>query len=206
MPKNTSRANLQEGLALNLNQLIRERLVRPGDQTGLSSIRWVYAHCDYVFASGTVAAQFKADTGALRIRVGDLDQSIRLIGCPRHFGGYQWYFQCPQSGRPCSVLWMPPGTRSFASRQAWGNSVAYGVQFLGRRERLIAAAMRLRTGLGGGKWASLLSGDPPKPKWMRWPTYLRLVQRARRAQAVALSGLACSVGQEDQPETEDAAA
>jgi len=89
------------------------------------------------------------------------------------FGGVQWYFVCQRA----SVLWMLPGSRQFCSRRAWGRrKVAYRSQFLAVHDRGYA---------GHAKIKALLIGDHdpeewhlrPKPKWMRWRTYNRLVQR-----------------------------
>jgi hypothetical protein len=42
-----------------------------------------------------------------------IDQTICLVGCPRHFGGLQWYLVCPAQNRCVSVLWSLPGRRFF---------------------------------------------------------------------------------------------
>ena len=70
------------------------------------------------------------------IQIDDDDsQLIALEACERHFGGWQWYFVCPRTGLKASVLWMPPGARSFASRKRWGRQVAYHSQFLSEIDR-----------------------------------------------------------------------
>ncbi|MGZ9073509.1 MAG: hypothetical protein ACXW3G_11495, partial [Rhodoplanes sp.] len=89
-------------------------------------------------ASGFVMADMSGPNGPhgwFRIQIGSLDQRIHLVARPRHFGGRQWYFICPYMNRRVSVLWMPPGARSFACRQRWGRQVAYASQFLGRDDR-----------------------------------------------------------------------
>jgi len=115
--------------------------------------------------------------GWFRIQIGSLDQTIILVPKARHFGGQQWYFVCPSMNRYASVLWRPPGATRFCSRQSWGSRrVAYSSQFLDPDNR----AHR-----GKAKIKSRLIGDhdpddwdlPPKPKWMRWSTYNRLVDR-----------------------------
>jgi hypothetical protein len=45
------------------------------------------------------------------------NQTIRLIGRTRHFGGLQWYFVCPVQNRIVSALWSLPGTRYFVGRK-----------------------------------------------------------------------------------------
>src|ERR1700732_1828659 len=78
-----------------------------------------------------------------------LDQWIDLETVPRHFGGRQWFCVCPRTERRVSVLWKPPGSLSFASRQAWGRHVAYGSQFETPRGRALSAAQAIRCKLGG---------------------------------------------------------
>jgi hypothetical protein len=106
-----------------------------------------------------------------------LDQWIGLIACPRHYGGKQWYFICPVTNRRASVLWKPPGATRFRSRQGWGKGVvAYRSQFLGPDDRAHAGQAKIKARLVGDRdpdeWDL-----PPKPKWMRWRTYNRYVER-----------------------------
>ena len=91
--------------------------------------------------------------------------------------------------RCASVLWKPPGSNRFCSRQAWGNRrVAYSSQFLDpdnrahRRKAKIKA--RLIADLDPDEWAF-----PPKPKWMRWRTYKRYEQRFDRYESILGSGI-----------------
>ena len=131
----------------------------------------------------------------LRVTVGEAEQTIWLTCRKRHFGGVQWYFACPKTNRLCSVLWRPPGAAYFASRQAW--RVAYVSQFRSRQGRLIHRAMQLRCNLGGPGWEALLGDDPPKPKWMRWHTFDRLLTKAHYAQARALRQLSYVVARDN---------
>ena len=116
--------------------------------------------------------------------IGQFDQRIQLLRQQRHFGGGRWYFECPD-GTVCSAVWMPPGTRSFASRETWGRQVAYSSQFQSRHDRALNKAQALRAGLAGPNWAGIDEFDPPKPKWMRWSTYDRIVERSRQCEAIA---------------------
>lgn len=118
-----------------------------------------------------------------------LDQRIILVARPRHFGGAQWYFICPVMNRRASVLWMPPGAERFCSRQTWGGRViAYRSQFLGPDDRAHAGQAKIRSRLIGDcdprEWDL-----PPKPKWMRWRTYNRYVQRYDRYEDILEQGI-----------------
>jgi len=55
-------------------------------------------------------------------------------------GSLRPYCICPRTARRISALWKPPGSRSFAGRQAWGRQVAYGSQFETPRDRALSAA------------------------------------------------------------------
>jgi len=125
--------------------------------------------------------------GCFRIQVGALDQRIRLVAYPRHFGGRQWYFSCPVTNRPASVLWKPPGATRFCSRQTWRRQVAYASQFQGRDDRAWRGKQKINARLIG----ELDPHDwdlPPKPKWMRWRTYQRYVDKYNHYESVLDEG------------------
>lgn len=172
------RCRLEDGLKLDLNRLIRQNLVRPGAAWG-STISWSYRYSGEPFAVGRVSADMSDVSGAwFRIQLGALDQRVSLEAAPRHFGGWQWYFLCPQTWLPVSVLWKPPGGRNFASRLAWGRQVAYGSQFETPHDRALSAAQDIRYRLGGMDFVSVIDGiPPPKPKGMHWRTYQRKIKR-----------------------------
>jgi hypothetical protein len=177
MPRQRQRACLQHGLKLDLNQLARQGLIRRGATTGPRFIRWTRSYIGEEIAGGWISADMLGEIeGSVRIRIGELDQTIILIARRRHYGGQQWYFMCPAMNHPASVLWMPPGARRFASRQAWPGQVAYNSQFMTADERAHLGKSKIKSRLIG-----VLDPDewdlPPKPKWMRWKTYNRYVER-----------------------------
>jgi hypothetical protein len=83
---------------------------------------------------------------------------------------------CPAMNRPVSVLWRPPGAGRFWSRRAWGRQVAYHSQFSDWTNRAHLGKARIKArliaDLNPDEWDL-----PPKPKWMRWSTYNRHVER-----------------------------
>ena len=182
MPRPRQRACLQGGLRLDINSLVRRGVFRLGAATGL--IQFSNSHTGENVASGYISvATEAAHCGWIRLQIGSLDQRITLIRRPRHFGGGQWYFECPQSWRRCSVLWMPPGANSFACRQSWGRQVAYSSQFATPDDRAYRGTQRIYRRLGASDWGD---GDyPPKPKWMRWRTYNALLARIDRYDEIA---------------------
>jgi hypothetical protein len=186
MPRPRNRVCLQDGLRLDLNRLRRRRFILPGFETGPTPIRWNYDYTGEVVASGLISASMgDPNEGWLRIQIGSLDQSLPLRRQPRRYGGGQWYFQCIKTGRLCSAVWMPPGARCFASRQAWGRQVAYGSQFQTWYDRALSQGQGLRTKLGGPEWAGYNGDDPPKPRWMRWKTYNRILERSYEYESLA---------------------
>ena len=153
--------------------------------SGVRGIRWTHSYWGEV-ASALISADLShASSGWLKLE-GDLNQVISLAAQPRRFGGHQWYFVCPVTGRLASVLWRPPGATRFCCRQAWGrHRVAYASQFLDRDSRVHHGQFKLKTrlcaieGLDPEEW-----DFPPKPKWMRRKTYERYEARFDRYEEV----------------------
>src|SRR5215470_12090094 len=130
MPRPCQRARLESGLKLDLNSLARRGFIHPGGYRG-SGIAWTNSYTGESIASGWITADMTGEReGWFRIKLGSLDQHITLVAVSRHFGGRQWHFICPYMNQIASVLWMPPGARSFACRKRWGRQVAYVSQFL----------------------------------------------------------------------------
>jgi hypothetical protein len=176
MPRPRERVCLQDGLKLDLNRLARNGFIRRGKRSGPMGIRWHSTYWNTELASGLITADMCGpQEGWLRLE-GDIKQWIILVARPRNFGGRQWYFMCPAMNRPVSVLWRPPGARRFWSRRAWGRQVAYASQFSDPDNRAHLGKARIKArliaDLDPDEWDL-----PPKPKWMRWSTYNRHVER-----------------------------
>jgi len=185
MPRPLQRVRLESGLKLDLNRLIRRGFIQPGVITGAVGIAWADKYTGDEIASGLITADLSSIEGWFRIQLGSLDQRIMLTTRRRHFGGRQWYFVCPYTNRPASVLWKPPGAQSFASRQKWQRQVAYASQFMDRDARAHQGKAKISSRLcsiGGfdpDQWDL-----PPKPKWMRWKTYNRMVEKFDRYESM----------------------
>jgi hypothetical protein len=146
MSRPRQRVCLEEGMRLNINQLL---------------------------SSGAMPRPANGETaGTLSVRYPEIEfeQEIRFTSRPRHFGGRQYYFMCPATGRRCSTLWKPPGATRFASRQAWGGRVAYRSQFAEPSARAHLAKAKISARLRGPDW---WDDVPPRPKRMRAATYAR---------------------------------
>jgi hypothetical protein len=190
MPRPLQRVRLESGFKLDLNRLARRGFIKPGAITGPAGIVWTDDTGQQI-ASGYITADMSGEqAGWLRIRLGRLDQCIHLVARRRHFGGRQWFFTCPHLHSLATVLWMPPGADAFACRQRWGRQVAYASQSMDRvaRGHKGAATIKSRLCSFGGfdpdEWDL-----PPKPKWMRWRNYNRMVERFDRYEAMVEEGL-----------------
>ena len=176
MSRSRYRACLQDGLKLNLSLLARRGFVRPGAKTGPISIQWTHSYWENQDVGEITADMSGVHEGWFRINmIEGGDQQIKLLPRRRYFGGRQWYFVCPYLNRCVSVLWRPPGAQNFACRQRWGRSVAYASQFLDRTNRAHYGQSKIKNrliaDLEPDEWSL-----PPKPKWMRWPTYSRYAE------------------------------
>jgi hypothetical protein len=190
MSRPRHRVCLQDGLKLDLNQLARQGFIKFGADIGARGISWSNSGQGQV-ARGVISADITNSTNAwFRIAIGGFVQQITLVSRPRHLGGRQYLFVCPETGRLATVLWMPPGASKFCSRQAWGRQVAYASQFLDRDSRAHYGRSKINSRLCSigqfdpGEWSF-----PPKPKWMRWKTYKRHEQKFDRYEDILDSGI-----------------
>jgi hypothetical protein len=166
--------------------LLRDGLTAPDEMTPLKDYHWLDKHGD-VRANARITANMTkridgdhaARSGTMHIVASWKHQIVQLVACPRHFGGWQWYFLCPRENRRVSVLWSPPGKRFFAGRASWGDQVAYLSQYHQRGARAHYMARKVCDRIGG-PGASEVWEIPPKPNGMRWRTYQRLSERCQR--------------------------
>jgi len=188
MARPRKRLCLEDGLRLDLNKMIRDGTVISGAVTS-ETIFWIAGFSEPVGVAVITADLTDFACPRIRIRMRGLDQTIGLIAQPRSFGGSQLYFRCPSLGLAASVLWKPPGATRFCSRQSWGQ-VAYQTQFLGQARRARVGRERTASRLGRDNDAENGLLPPPKPKWMRWPSYDRRIERYKAYDAVLLEGIA----------------
>lgn len=183
MARSISKVRLENGLKLDLNNLARRGFVRPGAVTGPVGIVWTNSYWGEIADGKIWAVMTDLWRGRFEISIGGVSQIISLSAQPRRFGGRQWYFVCPAKGRLASVLWRPPGSTGFYSRQSYGRQVAYVSQCLGPVDRAWRGKSKIKNRLIGE-----LDSDewelPPKPKGMRWHTYQRYVDRFDRYEDV----------------------
>jgi len=101
------------------------------------------------------------------------------------FGGLRWWFVCPRTNRRVRILHLPLGARRFACRRAY--RLVYSSQRGTAVDRAHRGQAKIKARLTGGcdpdEWDL-----PPKPKWMRWRTYQRYVDKYDRYEAVLDEG------------------
>jgi hypothetical protein len=183
MSRQRKRACLEQGKKLDLAHLIREDYVQPGQMRGPNALRWLDSISGEITSLGYISADLRRENdGRFRVELGDLDQRVAMVSSKRHFGGCQWYFNCPVTNKMVSVLWKPPGAPLFAGRNAWRGQVAYQSQFGNPIDRAHIGRAKLKA-----KLCSPNLDDwriPPKPPKMRWATYDRLIEQYLKYDAV----------------------
>ena len=155
---------------------MRQGCLLPGFFTAFH-MSWRNSYTNERTAVAVMSAEIRhKHEGYLRIQMRDLEQTIILTPRARGFGGHQWFFMCPYENCCCSVLWRPPGASEFRCRQGWGRRVAYASQFLDIDQRAHCGQAKIKARLEADCDLDLWE-LPPKPKWMRWSTYNRFVER-----------------------------
>jgi hypothetical protein len=178
------RVQLEGGLRLDINRLMRDARAERGWRS-IFTLTWA----NNVTTTVTLTIQGER-SGSCQIGLGDRVQYLFLEARPRHFGGHQWYFVCPITGRRASILWMPAGARSFACRRNWGRRVAYTSQFLDRTGRAHRGKAKINARLCAlGRFNPDEWDLAPKPKWMRWATYNRAEEKFDRYEQILDDGL-----------------
>jgi hypothetical protein len=160
--------------ALDVRRWQRDGLLTPGRSFG-----WQWTHGTEVAA----AIQVRAEEGRVilvyRYRRGggnwkDENYPVGLDWTPCHLGGQRPWFRCPAQGcgRRAALLYLG-GSGIFACRHCY--RLAYGCQRETDQYRAFRQADKLRGRLG---WPPGISnGTGPRPKYMHWDTYWRLLMQ-----------------------------
>ena len=148
MARRRERVRLEDGLKLDLNKLVRDDYAKHGERRQ-GFISWRYTYSGGTVASGSIETELRAEgDGWVTLKVGKLEQTIRLRGEARHFGGLQWYFVCPalwRKGFPsCGFLLAPPGFRAGrpgAAESPTARSLRHGTIAPSRGRKTFAAGL-----------------------------------------------------------------
>jgi hypothetical protein len=175
---------VEDGLTLNIDQLIRARGLIPGSRIS-GRIDWTLGRTGQRAGAVQYDSQLALPNAYLRlyftvsdpIRGGShsMEQEIRLTTTRPRFGGARWWFICPHSGARVGRLHLPPGSGQFAARRAHG--LRYACQTENRHQRAARRASKLIARLGGRPDPYF---PPDKPRRMRWSTYTKAVNELRR--------------------------
>jgi hypothetical protein len=172
---------------LDLYKLIRQKTFLP-DHHCSGSIVWTRVGSGEGVASIGYEASLRGESGQVRLchkarltngEKTDVDDAILIATTVQPFGGVRWWFICPITRDRVSKLHLPDGAFSFASRRAY--QLGYRSQRETLRDRASSRTFKLRNRLGGRGGI----GCPiPKPKWMRWRTYDRQIERISVAEDI----------------------
>jgi hypothetical protein len=169
------RPTVESGLTLDINRLLRQRNILPGEHVS-GSLTWSYTHSGERTASiGYEAFLVLPEAAWARLHYTAngtaRDYRVRLEATPCHYGGLRWWWVCPVSGRRTAKLYLPPGATIFAARKAY--RLAYRSQREATIDRTHARQARLYRRLGGD-YCHYEQPPPPRPKGMHRSTYERL--------------------------------
>ena len=178
---------VEDGLTLNIDQLIKARFLIPGSRTS-GRIDWTCSHTGQPAGAVRYESQLALPNAYLRLyfTVSDpirgeshsIEQEIRLTTTRPRLGGVRWWFICPHSGARVGRLHLAPGSSLFAGRRAY--ALRYACQAENRHQRATRRARKLIAKLGGETDYYSLPLLPLKPKRMRWSTYAKTVNELRR--------------------------
>ncbi len=203
---------MEAGFALDINALLRNRHLRPG-QWVQGTLRWTEVSTAREVASLGYEANLLDPAAAwlrLSYSIGEgearrcFDYKIGLTVTRPPRRGLRWWLACPVSGHRCAKLHRPRGGDLFAARQAW--RLGYASQRVAplerRRQTAEGRASRLRRRLGGTASRPPYYEDvPPRPKGMHRKTYRRLrrevVEAEREAERWLWAGMAAIVDSAD---------
>ncbi len=117
------KTTVEECLTLSIKRLVDEGAIAPGCQRS-GTWSWSYPgeqpHAQISYTTQTLG--FSDPWFRISARVGGapVDYRIGLETTLPNFGGLRWWFICPRSGRRAANLYLPPGERYFAHRDAYG--------------------------------------------------------------------------------------
>lgn len=179
-----TKTKLDDGLRLDMNKLIRDKLVKPNVHA-YGTLTWTSTRTGE--ERGNIGYEVNTRnpddmwlrvyyTSTIHGEKHKMDYKIRLTMTTPHYGGKRFWFLCPLTGKKSSVLHSPPGSKWFASRHAY--NLKYSSQSEGPHDRVISRKFRLQRKLGGEQYYI-------KPKGMHQKTYDRLLRQYWKAEQEA---------------------
>jgi hypothetical protein len=126
---------------------------------------------------------------------------IATVGTPSPWGrGRYLWFICPQTGRRCRTLYLPPGESFLACYAFWPRThFAHASENRSRFVRSVEASVKARAELGGQTpW---LGNVPSKPRRMSQRRYDMLVGRIDQAETATIQRILVLASQVDRAGT-----
>ena len=177
--------------SLDVRRLHREGLLQPDTFCGwawLNSAGEQEAYIGVQVAGDGVKLTYRYRFGGGEWQ--DVREPVDLSWTPCNYGGRRPWFRCPGvvSGISCSrrVLKLYLAGQYFLCRHCY--ALAYPSQRVLVADRPMTRAQDIRMRLGGS--GSLCDPFPEKPKRMHWATYLRLWDKAQKAELESVSIIA----------------
>jgi hypothetical protein len=109
------------------------------------------------------------------------EHRIPITRTPLRLGGSRPWFQCPKCHKRRELLFMVDAT--FACRRCYRLTYASTREMPGCRKAMVARQIRAMLGASADDGPEF----PPKPKWMRWPTYRAWKRKEEEAVRAAKS-------------------
>ncbi|MGE3907139.1 MAG: hypothetical protein AB7F36_14385 [Reyranellaceae bacterium] len=180
-----TKSTTDEMRSFDVRRWAREGMLRPGYSGG-----WKWSRNGQQIASIQMRAESDRVVLTYRHRRGEgewenEEYPVFIDRTPCRLGGSRPWFVCPARGcgRRVAILY---GGSIFACRRC--HQLAYESTREDGSDRAARRADWIRERLG---WeAGILNGEGPKPKWMRWRTFDRLVARHRADVNRSMYGIA----------------
>jgi hypothetical protein len=183
------RPTVESALTLDINQLLRSGLIEPMTSRWNATLIWRTVATGEETSRIGYAAHLEEQSGHMRLNyivtrgwTGEkipVEYVVQLWTTPGRFGGRRWWFECPLTGRRVTKLYLPNGATQFASRQAY--RLPYASQREIPRDRALSRAFKARQRLGSRDG---IHDYIRKPKWMRRPTFERLMAKVDAAEEI----------------------
>ena len=177
---------IEDGLKFDLRRLRQQGFFNPDAPNWSVPIQFQHTGIGDKIASVTMSYSTVPEDTWLRLdytvtRDGKripVSETFELERFQQPFGGARWYLRCPQTGRRCQCLYLPPGATRFRSRGAFRRRLQYRSQQQAPFDRMLAqrehvAKKVLQAGPPDWRKKHRDRDFPPKPPWMRQATYDR---------------------------------
>lgn len=176
MGRTAWRPHIEDAFILSVSVLRRFGFLDAARATG--HVKWTDYQGRELFTASLIAV-IEGRSGVLSLSHTYVDSKTRLQKTAEyvihieattpHFGGFQWWFRCPRSGKRAAKLHLFVGSEKFCHRTAMHPQPTYAIQRVSGLRRATHRRWAVRTKLHSADSLLLLT----KPKWMRWKTFGR---------------------------------